>query len=390
MPVDCVMLDVAKAFDTVSHRKLLHILEAHGIAGNLLRWIGSFLSGRRQRVRVGDALSPWADVTSGVPQGSVSGPLFFVLYVNQLPVSLHSAVLKAYADDVKVVQVVDSVQDANDFQAVIDELVLLFKSLQLSISVGKCVVMHFGRGNAGAEYSIEGVPLRAVDQARDLGVLVDVSLEVSDQCAAVVRRAYAMGHMVYRSFSLRHDRAFLLEMYRIFVRPQLEYATQVWSPHRVGEIAVVERVQHWYTRKMPGLAGLQYEARLRVLGLESLELRRLRADMVFVYKVLRECVDITEVKLKIEEQFLPLVKAMPSVRPGLRTADDPDTLSVRECKLGCRKHFFTFRVVNVWNAIRVEVKKAVSAKAFREKLLKDGHDVFVDDRRWSSFCSVNV
>jgi len=384
-PVDCVMLDVAKAFDTVSHLKLLHILAAYGLADDLVRWIGSFLACRRQRVRVGNVLSIWVNVTSGVPQGSVLGPLLFVLYVNELPVSLHNAVLKAYADDLKVVQVVNSVQAANDFQAVIDELALLFKSLRLSLSVGKCTVLHFGHANTGASYAIDDVSLKAVGQARDFGVIVDVTLKVSDQCAAAVHRAYAIGHMIFRSFELaRVDRAFALEIYCIFVRPQLEYATQVWSPYQHKDIATVEQVQHWYTRKMPGSAGLEYEERLRRFGLESLELRRLRADMLFVYKVCRERVDITG-----HTAFLPRRTDMPSHRPGLRGSDDPDRLLLRKCNLECRKHFFTFRVVKVWNAIRKNVKQAVSVKVFRACLLKDGPDVFLNSTdRWSTFLSM--
>ena len=108
------------------------------------------------------------------------------------------------------------------------------------------------------------------------------------------------------------------------------------------------------------------------------------AGYVLICFLCTKCVDITG-----DTAFLPRRTDMPSHRPGLRGSDDPDRLLLRKCNLECRKHFFTFRVVKVWNAIRKNVKQAVSAKVFRACLLKDGPDVFSDSTdRWSTFLSV--
>ena len=98
--MDAIYLDFSKAFDSVPHRRLLLKLEAYGIKGSLLRWLESFLTGRRQRVAVNGNLSSWAPVDSGVPQGSVLGPLLFICYVNDMPEVVHSA-LRMFADDTK-------------------------------------------------------------------------------------------------------------------------------------------------------------------------------------------------------------------------------------------------------------------------------------------------
>jgi hypothetical protein len=105
LPVDTIYLDFAKTFDKVSHQLLDVKLRAYGVCETLTSWIASYLSGRRQRVVLADAVSDWMDVTSGVTQGSVLGPCLFIVFVNDLPSKVHSNV-KLYADDCKLLAIV--------------------------------------------------------------------------------------------------------------------------------------------------------------------------------------------------------------------------------------------------------------------------------------------
>ena len=99
--IDVVYLDFRKAFDSVPHQRLLEKARAHGIDGNLLKWIESFLTGRKQRVNVNGEMSSWADVHSGIPQGSVLGPILFIIFINDLP-DVVECYVKIFADDTKV------------------------------------------------------------------------------------------------------------------------------------------------------------------------------------------------------------------------------------------------------------------------------------------------
>jgi len=142
--VDVVYLDFSKAFDKVPHRRLLSKLKAHGITGKVLKWVSSWLSDRRQRVSVEGELSEWAPVKSGVPQGSVLGPLLFLVYINDIDEDIVSK-LNKFADDSKVSKVVNSTADASILQDDLMKLENWSNDWQMQVNADKCHVMHIGK-----------------------------------------------------------------------------------------------------------------------------------------------------------------------------------------------------------------------------------------------------
>ena len=143
-PVDLILLDFAKAFDKVSHEKLLLKLEAYGVENLLVKWIKGFLSNRKQRVVIGDNSSEWVDVTSSVPQGSVLGPLLFTIFINDLPENIKNQ-CKLYADDCKLIGIIEKEEDLEQIHLDIDKLQSWAKTWQMSFNYDKCKVMHFGK-----------------------------------------------------------------------------------------------------------------------------------------------------------------------------------------------------------------------------------------------------
>lgn len=138
-----IYLDFAKAFDTVPHQRLLHKLKGYGVGGSILAWIESFLIGRKQRVRVAGSYSNWSSVLSGVPQGSVLGPLLFVCYINDMPDAIKSFIY-LYVDDTKLFRPMFNESDTQAPQTDLDNLVDWAKTWQLQFNVSKCKMMHFG------------------------------------------------------------------------------------------------------------------------------------------------------------------------------------------------------------------------------------------------------
>jgi Reverse transcriptase (RNA-dependent DNA polymerase) len=144
--VDLIYLDFAKAFDKVPYMRLFKKLESHGINGKVSEWVKNWLCGRRQKVSISKESSGWLDVTSGVPQGSVLGPVLFIIYINDLETDLISKIGK-FADDTKMSKCVNNLLDAEILSNDLRKLDEWAKNWQMQFNKDKCVVMHIGRLN---------------------------------------------------------------------------------------------------------------------------------------------------------------------------------------------------------------------------------------------------
>ena len=232
--VDVLYLDFAKAFDKVPHKRLLSKLEAHGIAGNILRWIDSWLSNRRQKVSVEGELSEWAAVKSGVPQGSVLGPLLFLIYINDIDEDIVSKFSK-FADDSKVAKIVNNLDDAEILRTDIVRLQNWTHDWQMEFNSDKCKVMHIGRKSLNSEYTLNNTMLKSTEGERDLGVLVDKCFKFSEHCNKVANSANVVIGMIKRTITCR-KKDIMVKLYKALVRPKLVYCVQAWCPYLKKDI----------------------------------------------------------------------------------------------------------------------------------------------------------
>ena len=170
--MDILYLDFQKAFDSVSHRLLLHKLSYYGICGKLHDWIKSFLTARQQQVVLNGAASGWIDVVSGVPQGSVLGPLLFLLYINDLPDAVQCP-LRMFADDTKVFAQVDDDQGTSRLQEDLEALSAWSDAWMMPFNEDKCNILHVGHANHDFQYIMDGKPITNTQVEKDLGVFVD-------------------------------------------------------------------------------------------------------------------------------------------------------------------------------------------------------------------------
>ena len=284
--LDCVFLDFRKAFDSVNHKALLFKLHSYGFQGELLAWIESFLTARSQQVRVSSSLSSSMNVESGVPQGTILGPLLFTIFADDMDSDVLSRLFK-YADDAKIGKVICRSSPVTDCATLQSDLGLLeswSSTWLMDFNVSKCSCLHFGRHNPKYQYSLFGHDLHSVDYAKDLGIWLTPSCSFSLHCGKIAARADQIINLIRRSFSTFTNLSFI-NLHRSIIRPLVEYATSVWCPHYQQDIQRIEGVQRRATKLVPHLRYLPYQERLRQLNLQSLETRRERADLILVWKL---------------------------------------------------------------------------------------------------------
>jgi hypothetical protein len=369
IPIDILYLDYAKAFDTVPHERLLNQISSFGIKGNTLGWIRSFLTGRRQKVRINEEVSSWKSVDSGVPQGSVLGPTLFSMFVADVPGEVECLV-SMFADDTKIYKPLYSNSAANDLNRDLNNLQTWSNRMQMKFHPDKCKVMHLGSNNKHGKYTLpkpdgETHQLEEAELEKDLGVTIDNKLKFTKHIDNIVSTANRVLGCLKHCFKYMSPDVFL-QLYKAMVRPHLEYASCIWSPYLVKDRDKIERIQRRATRMVKELKHLPYMERLRQLSLPSLYFRRRRADMIQTFKLMHG-LDIATDSCRCRlcpEKIL------------LRRSENPHTrghnlkLYKQEAR-GVRSRFFAARVVDDWNSLSEDTVNATTVNGFKAGLRRD-------------------
>ncbi len=353
-PVDVLYLDFQKAFDKVPHERLLEKLKEIGIKGKLLKWIREWLRGRKQRVVINGKASAWTEVLSGVPQGSILGPLLFIIFINGLNNGILSDILK-FADDTKVFGKVESIESIEVLRGDLEQLCRWADTWQMKFNVEKCKVMHIGNNNVEAEYFMEGHILEKVKEEKDLGIIISNTFKVSNQCIKAAKKGNQILGLIKRTISCRKGNV-VLRLYKALVRPHLEYCIQAWRPYLVKDIDVLEKVQRRATRMIDECKGKDYETRLVIARITTLEARRTRADLLEVYKILNGVEGIDELNFFRRNES--------------RTRGHVLKLYKERVNTDILKFSFANRVIDIWNKLPEDAIKAKSINSFKGKLDK--------------------
>ena len=324
-PVDVIYLDFQKAFDKVPHQRLILKLKSHGMGNSIINWIEQWLKDRRQRVVVDGEVSSWKPVLSGVPQGSVLGPILFLIYINDLEEGVTGNILN-FADDTKLFRKVKEIGDKQKLQDDIDKLVKWSEKWQMLFNFGKCKCLHTGSGNTGENYEMGGTILSKTVKEKDLGVTMNANMKVSEQCRIAASKGNQVLGMIRRNITYK-EKSLIIPLYKAIVRPHLEYCIQAWNPYLRKDVDMLEKIQRRATKLIPGLRDLTYEERLKECGLTTLETRRLRGDQIEVFKILNGYENIdSNIFFEIKESKI--------------TRGHNYTLVKKQSRLDIRKYFF--------------------------------------------------
>jgi Reverse transcriptase (RNA-dependent DNA polymerase) len=308
--VDAIYTDFSKAFDSVDHKILIKKLSILGFSGNFLNWIASYLSRRIQMVRFMGSVSNSITVTSGVPQGSHLGPLLFNLFISDLSFIIKDVKHLFYADDLKIFHEIKTVDDAKFLQTKLNDLAKWCIDNKLNLNVNKCHSISFTRrrNKINFVYNLENKNLDAVSKIRDLGILFDDKLTFKPHCDIVINRAKGLLGFIKRRAKEFVNVWVTKQLYLTYVRSVLEFGSVIWLPHTADYISKIESVQKQFLlfalrhRYNPyDYASLpSYEHRLNIIELESLESRRENLSAVFIFNILQDQINSTELKNEVK------------------------------------------------------------------------------------------
>ena len=286
--VDVIYLDFAKAFDKVHHGILVKKLENAGIKGKVLEWIKAFLFDRIQSVSVEGALSDETKVLSGVPQGTVLGPLLFLIHISDINEDVQNSRVSSFADDTRILKII---KDHNDRETLQSDLNIVYnwsKKNKMQFNESKFEMIRYAQRQDQTMphyYAPDNTPISMKSEIKDLGVSLNNDATFSGNICEKVACARRKAGWILRTFSSR-DKVTMLTLLKSLVIPQAEYCCQLWNPSKICEIQSIECIQKSFTKRIAGMNDKNYWERLEALNLYSLERRRERYMIIYVWKII--------------------------------------------------------------------------------------------------------
>jgi hypothetical protein len=350
--VDIAYLDFSKAFDCISHKLLLHKLKGLGFSGKLYNWLSEYLTCRMQRVILNGVNSDFLTVKSGVPQGSILGPLLFILFINDIFKAVNDKVtLALYADDSKVSKPINSINDCIVLQNALDKLTSWSKKWGMKFNPKKCEILSTKVSNTyiSYDYKISGCVLKRVNKFNDLGVTLSDDLTWNEHIQSCLKKANKRLGLIKRCTGYNCSVKTKLRCYVSLVRPLVEYNTVMWWPSNKKGIIKIESLQRRATKFITNNFNIGYKERLIQCNLLPLTLRRQFLDCVFIYNSINS--------LNVYN-ILSSLQYMDDVRINTRLRCNQDKLMFKtvQTKHDLYGKFITRRIVNLWNKIPFDVR----------------------------------
>ena len=361
--IDAVLLDFSKAFDKVHHGNLLLKLSHYGIHGSLFSWIKDFLSGRSQRVVLDGQESSPKPVLSGVPQGSVLGPLLFLVYINDMCEQLSpGTTLRLFADDSLLYRTIRSLSDAQALQKDLNILQKWEIDWNMEFHPKKCQVINISNKTKNLitfTYNIHSIDLENVTVAKYLGINIDCHLTWSKHIDTISGKASST-----LSFLKRHLKScppkVKEQCYNTYVRPTLEYACSVWDPHLKKDIYKLERVQRRAARFVTNNYNFQTDCLtlLKDLNWTPLRERRAKTKTTLFYKAKHNLLHIPLNHLNFNNK---------NTRSSTKF-----NYAVPRSQTNVHLHSFFQSTIRLWNSAPVTIRSSASLEQFKSRINSRG------------------
>ena len=359
--VDMLILDFTKAFDTVPHQRLLMKLKHYGIDSDLHRWISSWLTERTQQVVVDGDYSTCKQVRSGVPQGTVLGPLMFLLYINDIGDNLNHSTIRLFADDCLLYKTISNQDDAGRLQDDLDKVQEWTDTWQMEFNAKKCYLlsMHSKRDPTLSKYRLKGEEIVKTSHHSYLGVEIQDDSKWSKHVENCTKKANRALGFIRRNFG-RCPESIKETLYTAMVRPHLEYASGAWNPHLKKDINKLENIQRKASRFVKScncrdagtVTGL-----LADLEWKSLKQRRTKHDLTLFYQAINGHIEI------------PLPPYVIPVKRNNKSHHEKGYIQMY-AKNDPYKNSFIPRTIPIWNRLPLDTVNSRNTETFKLALSK--------------------
>ena len=367
---DSIYLDYAKAFDKVDHTLLLEKLYSYGIRGKIHAWLTSYLRNRIQTVVINGVKSYPATVQSGVPQGTVLGPVLFILYLNDLTKCIKHSYVSSFADDTRLLKEIQTTLDVDLLQTDLNESIRWSAENNMSLHTDKFEYLCHNTGSSkllqelpfSSEFykytTDDGTCITPASMVCDLGINITPELLWSPHINIITNSARKVTSWALSVFKDRSATTMLL-LYKSLIRSKVEYNCPLWDPTKVEDIVTLESIQRSFTSKIASVSELHYWERLEKLNLMSLQRRRERYSIIVIYKILHKIIpnDLNIAFVTSERRGIRV--KIPSIQ--------------RDSKLKYITQYdasFPVRASKLWNRIPANLTTKSSMESFKSALTR--------------------
>ena len=365
---DVIYLDFAKAFDKVDHEILLQKLKLCGVTGRLFSWIKQFITNRQQFVTIDGFHSVLALVISGVPQGSVLGPILFLIYIDDLKNCLRSSSASSFADDTRLSQQISCCEDTTLLQNDLNNVVNWAEQNNMALHESKFELLTYRTPRSKLlgelpgtsewlEYNTpSGQDICPSKSVKDLGVHLSNNIGWSTQVNETVKSANKMANWILSVFKNR-SKSVMMTLFKSLVRSRLEYSCPVWNPSLLADVKKLESTQREFTRHISGCHHLDYWDRLKRLDLISLQRRRERYIIIHVWKILHGLAP-NDIDIIFYQH----------IRLGTRCRIPPIKKTASALAKSIYDKSFAVLGPKLWNIIPPNITSAPSLESFKSRL----------------------
>ena len=315
-------------------------------------WFRDYLNNHTQSVIISGKKSNQINVKSGVPQGGVLSGMLFSLSINDLPKILHFCKISMYADDAKIYAPINDNSSVQKVQEDIDRVVAWCETWRLKLNAKKCFLIQYNPKSVqrtfNPVYKIGNEELARKTNCRDLGIIISEDLKFHLQTEQACRKANMEINRIKRSFVSRNP-TFLSNIFKLYVRPHIEYCVEVWNPVFREDINKMERVQNKMSRLIREGSRVRPQERNARLGISSHEIRRLRGDLINIYKYVNK-------------------GALFTLRDDSRLRGNDKAIRRPMFQANPKRHSFAYRSVDEWNILPNFVVNSETLNVFKSNI----------------------